>query len=274
MPYVIAVVFTLVAEQIDRHARTLRKESLGAGSTRGQGAAIAAATAAILLGGAILYGITPQVTWPYLSWKYGQPGNLGILGKTPGPSQVGQNADGAGSGGKPEEGDGKPLLPKSRWPSPGDMRAAAERKGMPQWQASAMRAMADMVELGQGTLTPIKLCLDELWRDIKEWLQRNRQTIVQSLLFLIALALLVAAWLLLREARLGLWLRTRFDYLRLGLLPCPSPRRATPGPSSITAPSCDWRTRRACRGRRTPMRANIWKPSAAIATTCATRPRK
>jgi hypothetical protein len=249
VPYIIAVVFTLVAEQISRRTQDLRRESLGDGSTSGQGVAIVAATLAILTGGALLYSITPQVTWPYLFWKYGQPGNIGFLGKTPGQGQTGQKpgelgsggagtpkdgesgqqngeGSGKGAGGQPEEGDGEAMLPKGGWPSPEDMRAAAKRKGMPQWQSSAIMQMADMTELTQMTLTPIKLGLDELMNDIKEWLKQHWQAIIQTLMSLIVLALLVAAWLLLREARAGLWLRSRFDYLRLGLLRLHAPGNA------------------------------------------------
>jgi hypothetical protein len=98
------------------------------------------------------------------------------------------------------------------------MRAAAERKGMPQWQSSTIMRMADMVEMTQVTLTPIKLGLDELWNRVMEWLSAHRQAIIQSIMALILLTLLIAAWLLMREARVGIWLRSRYDYLRLGLL--------------------------------------------------------
>jgi hypothetical protein len=129
-------------------------------------------------------------------------------------------------GGEPEEGDGESLLPRGGWPSPQDMREAAKRKGMPEWQSSAIMQMADMVELAQMTLTPIRLGLDELLNDIKEWLKEHWQEIIQTLMSLIVLALLIAAWLLLREARVGLWLRSRFDYLRLGLLRLHAPGNA------------------------------------------------
>lgn len=223
VPYVAAVVFTLVAEQISRRAQDLRRESLGTGSARGQGVAIAAATAAILLGGTLLYVVTPQVTWPYLFWKFGQPGNIGGLGERPGTGPAGQQAGdgGAGGGGARDEsgaGGGQLWLPEGRWPSPEEMREAAKRKGMPQWQSSAILTMADMAEATRIALAPIKLGLDELWNDIKQWLRQHWRQIIQGMLALILLAMLVAAWLLLREARIGLWLRTHYDYLRLGLL--------------------------------------------------------
>lgn len=230
VPYIIAVVFTLVAEQISRRTQDLRRESLGGGSTRGQGAAIVAATTAILLGGALLYSFTPQVTWPNLFWKYGQPGNIGILGKAPGQGQNGQKPGeqgrGQGASGHPEEGEGEALLPKGGWPSPEEMRKAAQRKGMPQWQSSAIMQMADVVESTEMVLTPIKLGLDELWNDMKDWLKQHWQEVIQTLMSLILLAALIAAWLLLKEARVGMWLRSRFDFLRLGLLRLHAPGNA------------------------------------------------
>lgn len=241
VPYLVAVVFTLVAEQISRRAQELRRESLGEGATSGQGTAIVAATTAILLGGVLLYGITPQVTWPYLFWKHGQPGSLGFLGKTPGAGQTGRQPgepgsggsgrpqqdgsgqqDGTGSerdgGGVPDAGEGEAILPKGGWPSLQEMREAARRNGMPQWQSATILRLADAVETIGVALAPIKLGLDELMNDIREWLKAHWQAIIRSLMSLIVLALLIATWLLLREARAGLWLRSRLDYLQLGLL--------------------------------------------------------
>lgn len=226
VPYVTAVVFTLVAEQISRRAQDVRRDSLGSGSAKGQGIAIVAATSAILIGGGLLYAVTPQITWPYLSWKFGQPGSLATLGKSTGQSPVGGQGDGsgnlsggyAGSGGKPEEGGEALLLRPGGWPSAQTMREAAKRKGMPEWQSSAIRQMADWVEATEFIVTPIKLGLDELWNDLKDWLKKQRQEIIIFLMALIVSSIVVAAWLLLKEARLGVWLRSRLDYLLLGLL--------------------------------------------------------
>ncbi len=63
IPYIVAVVFTLVAEQISRRAQDVRRDSLSAGSTGGQWSAILAATTIILSIGALLYAVTPQTTW-------------------------------------------------------------------------------------------------------------------------------------------------------------------------------------------------------------------
>lgn len=249
VPYIIAVVFTLVAEQISRRTQDLRRDSLGVGATGGQGVAIIAATTAILLGGALLYNVTPQVTWPYLFWKYGQPGKLSFLSKPPSQEQTRQQpgklgsggsatsndggagqqvwqSSGQGIGGQPEEGEGEALLPKGGWPSPEDMRKAAKRKGMPQWQSSAIMQLANATEITEMVMTPINLGLEDLMNDIKEWLKQHWQKIIHMLMSLILLAMLIAAWLLFREARIGLWLRSRFDYLRLGLLRLHAPGNA------------------------------------------------
>lgn len=80
-----------------------------------------------------------------------------------------------------------------------DMREAARRKGMPRWQSSAIDHLADLAESVEVALTPIRIGLDELWNDFKKWLDEHRQEIALSLLILIVLSLLVAAWRLLRK---------------------------------------------------------------------------
>lgn len=225
VPYVTAVVFTLVAEQISRRAQDLQQASLGPGSGGGQGVAIVSATAIILLGGALLYSITPQVSWPYLAWKYGQPGSLVQLGQSPDSGQQGQNSGESGMGGAaekdPQQGggasDGSGLLPRSGWPTAKEMREAARLPGMPKWQSSAISGLADLVEKIDLTMTPIRLGLDQLWEDLKEWLAQHRQEISQSLIAMIVLAMLAALWRLFREARPMLWLLAHLDFFRLGL---------------------------------------------------------
>lgn len=227
VPYVTAVVFTLVAEQISRRAQDLQQGSLGPGSGSGQGAAIVSATAIILLGGALLYAITPQVSWPYLVWKYGQPGSLVQLGESPDGGQQGQNSGKSGTGGAAGEGllqdsssganDGSGMLPRSGWPTPKEMREAARQPGMPKWQSSAISRMADLAERIDMAMTPIRLGLDELWKDLKEWLAQHRQEISQSLIAMIILAMLLALWRLFRETRPMVWLLAHLDFFRLGL---------------------------------------------------------
>jgi len=234
VPYIVTVVFTLVAEQISRRTEDLDRDGRESGNASGQGAAIAAATATILLVGGVLYAVTPQVTWSSLYWKYGQAGNVGLIGKMPGGGQAGESGQGGsgneaggmdipGSGDQPGEAASARL---DRWPSAGEMRAAARRPGMPRWQASAIDALADLVERANALLTPIRLGLDEAWDEFKKWLEENRKTLALSLIGALLLALLVASWRLLREARPGLWLRSRMDYLRLGLLGYHAPGNA------------------------------------------------
>lgn len=218
VPYVIAVVFTLVAEQISRRTQDVRRDSLASGSARGQGIAILAATTTILVATLILYAVTPQVTRPYLFWKFGQVGNLVRVGGAPGTGAAGQQPEsqgGSASGGVAAE----PAEPRSGgWPTSEEMRAAARRDGMPGWQSSAIDGLADMVETTDLVLKPVRLGLDELWNDIKNWFREHQRELVQSLVATIVAALLAAAWMLLREARPVTWLLARFDYLWFGLL--------------------------------------------------------
>lgn len=220
LPYIVAVVFTLVSEQIARRAQDIRREGLGLASAGGQGAAIAAATATILAFGGLLYALTPQSSFTHLYWKYGQPGDLGRITGTVESNGAGsgQGGDaGAGSGqSSGESGGGQASI--GGLPSVAQMREAAGRPGMPGWQASAINTLADIVEGTEQILRPIKLGLDELIEDIKQWLKEHLAAVLATLWTLIFLALLVAAWLLLREVRAGLWLLARIDYLVLGLL--------------------------------------------------------
>ena len=110
VPYIAAVVFTLVAEQISRRTEELGADGKNPGNASGQGAAIAAATATILLVGGVLYAVTPQVSVSSLYWKYGQAGNVSLLGKTPGGGQtgeIGQGGPGNLTGGMGHPGGGQ-----------------------------------------------------------------------------------------------------------------------------------------------------------------------
>lgn len=219
VPYVTSVVFTLVAEQINHRAEDLRKQSLAPTMTGGQGAATTAATSTILLIGALLYALTPQPNWGDLNWRYGQPSTIGTLGPPPG-AQNGNKASGAsGSTGHANEaGQGQGFLSGSRWPSPAEMRQAAQRPGMPRWQRGLINRMADANAWVGKTMQPVMQSLKQLWQSFKNWLHQNRSIIARSLVILAILVLLVALWRLMREAKTGTWLLTRFDYLRFGLL--------------------------------------------------------
>lgn len=217
VPYVIAVVFTLVAEQISRRTQDVRRDSLASGSARGQGIAILAATTTILMAALLLYAVTPQVTRPYLFWKFGQVGNLVRIGGAPGTGAAGLQPGaqgGSASGGAAEPAEARP----GGWPTPGEMRAAARRDGMPGWQSAAIDRLADLIEMTDLVLRPIRLGLDEWWNDLKTWFREHQRGLGQSLAAMIVAALLAAAWMLLREARPVTWLRARLDYLWLGLL--------------------------------------------------------
>lgn len=227
LPYIVAVVFTLVSEQIARRAQDIRREGLGLASAGGQGAAIAAATATILVLGGLLYAATPQLSITHLYWKYGQPGRMGQVGGTfeaGGGAGSGQGAGGGGAGQASGEAGGAGGQPAySGLPTVAQMREAAGRPGMPGWQSAAITTLADIVEGTMEVLRPIELGLDELIEDIKEWLKEHRAELLSAFLALILAALAVAAWLLLREARLGRWFAAHFDYLRFGVLRAHAP---------------------------------------------------
>lgn len=218
VPYVAAVVFTLVAEQVNRRADELRQQSLGHQIVGAQGAAIAAATVVILALGWLLYAITPQTTWLSMSWRWGQPSGA-ILGN--GDNQPGNRGSGsggsAGGSGAEQSGQGSGSI-RPGWPSPGEMRAAAARAGMPEWQRDVINGMANLSEKVESATKPVVQRMGQLWDAIKEWLKKNRDRIAQALSALGLLILLYALLRLMREVRMATWLRTRFDYVRLVLL--------------------------------------------------------
>lgn len=251
IPYVVAVVFTLVAEQINRKASELRQQSLGHQVVGAQGAAIAAATAVILALGLLFYALTPQVNWPSLTWRWGQPSGVSIgngnaqlgnggmqSGGSSGAGSEGKGGGGSGAGGDGEGGSGSGTGGEGKgggsgegdgwgweeskepggWPSAADMRKAAARKGMPEWQRGTINGMADLVESLGTMMKPLMQNIEQIWKDIKEWLKENRNQIIYMLIILAILALLYALWKLMREARMATWLRTRFDYFSLVLL--------------------------------------------------------
>lgn len=212
VPYVTAVVFTLVAEQINRKAGELRQQSLANQVVGAQGAAIVAATAVILILGLSFYALTPQVNWMSLSWIWGQHAAISLGEGELLPANGAGNAGQDGAGGAGGQGQGQA---GGTWLAPGEMRQAAARKGMPEWQRSAIGSMADMAESLSGVMQPVMQDLSELWEDFKKWLQQKRDSIMRAFILLAALALLYALWRLLREARAATWLRTRYDYLAL-----------------------------------------------------------
>jgi hypothetical protein len=223
LPYIVAVVFTLVSEQISRRAQSIRDSSLQDTGRAGQGMAIGAATFIILGIAGVLYLATPQVTWPYLHSQFGQVGNGARVGgssgagaaadqrqdeaATPGSSSE-QGKDGEGAG---EEAAANPS-PWRGWPTPGQMREAAGRPGMPGWQATAIGELADLSEAIARAWAPVSNRIEKLLKDLAEWLQQNKPLLVASLFVLMLVALLVALMVLFREAKTRTWIRTRFDY--------------------------------------------------------------
>jgi Ca2+/Na+ antiporter len=216
VPFVIAVVFTLAAEQINRRAEEVRSLSLEQKIFGGQAAAIASATLSILMVGAAFYAVTPQTSWMYLSSSYGLPAAIGVAHEGE-PEQGRQGskpgAEGEGAGGSGGAFGGMQPA-RSPWPTPSEMRQSAQRKGMPRWQSATIMTMADATEALQQQLAPILQALNDWWEEVKKWLQKNLDKVLGTLLALMLLALATGLFFLLREVRAGMWLRTRFDYLR------------------------------------------------------------
>jgi len=254
LPYLFAVVFTLVAEQVSRRVREVQRDGVGGNMASGQGVSIIAATATLLAVALALFAVTPQVTWLSLKWKYGQLSNIGFLqgtekGADGGTLELGgaggggdaskraAGADGRDPGGDQDiaNGEAGPSLGDgyresagrgSEWPSPQEMRDAAKRPGMPVWQATAITKLAESIEQLDRTVQPLQARLQVMTLQAVRWLEVNRQNVILGLAALILLLLLGAAYFFLRELRLGLWLRMHIDFLRFGLLGLHAPGNA------------------------------------------------
>jgi hypothetical protein len=188
----------------------------------GQGIAIAAATAVILLLGGLLYAITPQVTWQYLDWRYGQlvHAHNGEPEEASSGGKIGEASpdQGAKAGQSGSQLSGETGLSFGRdWPAPADMRMTANTTGMPEWQSNAIRQLADISESVGTSMQPILQTLEELWETFKKWVTENRDIIMRTIFALLVAALLCAFWRLMHEMKIGVWLLAQLDYLRLGI---------------------------------------------------------
>lgn len=234
LPYLVAVVLTLVAEQVSRRIREVRQEGLGPHLAGGQGMSIVAATATLLAVATVLLVVTPQVSRPYLMWKYGQISNMGIFNAREKGAEGGtleQGGSGDSSSGSPGDQDfahGAPgqsvgegyresMGRTPSWPTAKEMRAAAKRPGMPVWQATTMEMIATAMERIELVSQPLREQARAAAERAAKWLENHRQDLLRAVILLILLALLAAAAMLLREARPWLWLRMQFDFLRFGV---------------------------------------------------------
>jgi hypothetical protein len=244
-------VFTLVAEQVGRRLREARQEGSAQGVARGQIAAIFAATTTLLVIALAIFAITPRVTVDWVHWQYGQlvhkakpqskeKGGDGGPAEPGGTSAGGVESSSSGGGdGIDGQGDQDIANGQARgivsglgyressstlqFPTPGELREAANRSGMPAWQAAVMKGLAGVIEQCEMALAPVGGDLDQAVRQGGEWLEAHRKSIVRISLLLLLLALLVAVYLLQREARVGLWLGIQVDYLRFGQFGLHSP---------------------------------------------------
>lgn len=254
VPYLFAVVLTLVAEQVGWPAREVQRDEVRPQFAGGQGACIVAASVSLLALAVLLFVLTPQVTWIGLTSPHGQLSRLGWREvKETGADGGRRERGGAGRGdettvraggaggldgggdqdlahGRPgqslgdgyREGDDEPLA----WPTPDEMRASARRPGMPRWQGAAMEGIASSLESIERLALPLRASVRTAVRRSAEVLDARRSLLTSALASLVAASLCGAAWMLLRRRRPGLWLQTRFDYLRFAMLGLHAPGNA------------------------------------------------
>ncbi len=226
IPFVFILVFTVVAEQVSRRAEWVQAASLSRQPLRGQWRAVVAAAALVLSLGTVLYALTPQESPIRLFWKYGLPGHGGKVGGNTGQASQdpgGEKGRGRGQGGENGLGEGAEGQSDGEesggasWPTPDQMREAAGRPGMPQWQKGTIFRLADASQALNQWLRSLGQSLEHIKRKIQQFLDEFRVPLLGLLLTLIALALLGVLWFFWREVRPILWLRTRLDYLRYGV---------------------------------------------------------
>ena len=206
LPFLMALVYTLVADQIDQRAVEIRGLSTRYQTLRGQGWAVISATAMILVTGALLYLVTPHFQWDQITWRYGLP--------TPG--QIGDKSDiqlanAGGQQGK-KQAVSKAALGElqgaRQWPTPAEIREAAKRPGMPAWQAKMMGGLASGMEQGNQLTSSLKVKFKPLWDELKKLLKKHLLKILMILTILAFMAMMIY-WF--RELRLFSWMRTRWD---------------------------------------------------------------
>lgn len=209
IPYVIIVVFTIVLEQINNKSAELQANSLSIPMLAGKSTAIAAASISILLLGFFLYLITPKITIDQMYQGIGNPTAVGSSSK----KISGQSSNSSSS----NSSHGFYIIVSSNWPSSSEMRLVAAREGMPKWQASAIRTIADFSDSLDKVLKPKIENLKKLWDVIKEWLIKNALEITRLIILMVICSLIIALAFFIRETKLATWIKTRLDYLFLGV---------------------------------------------------------
>ena len=257
LPYLVALVFALVAEQVSQRIREIGRAAGAQTALSGQGAAIAAATVAILFLATLLYSLTPQINMHYLKWRFGlqtpnmqgyQDGTAGRLpgrvmrqdhtagdgsdipdageianlgpGSGSGSSKAQGNKEGAHGGSGNERKDGPRLwqyLPKGL-PSPDEMRDKAAEDGMPKWQAEAIHRLAGAAERAGNLTKPVMQSIGDHVAKLSEEVERLIKAIQDSSIWLILLGLMALLWMMGRRLRIGLRAGVNFDYMWLGIL--------------------------------------------------------
>ncbi|HYD62509.1 MAG TPA: DUF4129 domain-containing protein [Noviherbaspirillum sp.] len=216
VPFIVAAVFTLVAEQVNSRIDDINAHSLGTPASGGQLAATLSATSVILLVATVLYLLTPQPVRPNWQWEYGQLTNIGNVKGESGQANQDTSVSPGSSAGASDGNQG--VSAPGGWPSSGQMRAAAGRQGMPLWQANMILELADAKEWTEVHLQPLMQGLQQQMQSLKDWMKENYRSIAFNLLALILLLLAYGLWRFAREIKAVAWVITRFDYLRLGVL--------------------------------------------------------
>lgn len=217
LPYTIAVIFTLVTQQMQHRFDDANPY---AGKLRqGQGMAILSAGVAIFALAWLLYLLTPQVSQPNLYWKTNINGEMKIVTAEelkPGKGQKGQGGQGK-PGGTEQGAGGEAQAPKTA-AERGAMALykAAERKGMPQWQSEAMQRLGQAMEKmgeaeqeAEAAFAAAQQAMRQALHQLANLLQHPPWWL--QFLLAVLLTLLVLLW----DREIRQWLRSYVDYFYL-----------------------------------------------------------
>ena len=196
LPYLMMVVFTLIAAQVHQKAAFVQQVGIQYKAYRGQMFAMMAATLFIFIVGVFLYIITPQFSAQNASWKWGVPSVV-----KSGNSDSGVKLD--------------PYIT-------GLIREPALRTGMPEWQKSAIKLIEYSLDAGVNAIYKVKSYVKGIVGKLKkvaiEFYKKYKVNLLYFLMMLIFLALIVALYKLAKELQLVTWARTRLDYFKLVVL--------------------------------------------------------
>jgi hypothetical protein len=209
IPFLIAVIFTLVADQTNNKISKIHCKNMKYGRL----VAIICAVSSILLLASSIHFLTPSIESRFWAWNYGVPASSdnhnsiqGELGYSDSSSSPTDNNDA----------DKKSYI-KMRL-TPEKMREAAAHSGMPRWQASAINMLADIMDSVETLAKPVREKIDEIWDQLKNWLKDKLHTLIFLIIISLFGLVVRTLWVILNDDNAKLWCITRAEYFYINVL--------------------------------------------------------